>query len=88
MSKAIVEAVAAQFGMTKKLAGEIVTAVFGTLAAEVAAGEKVRVTGLGSFSVKDKPARAGRNPKTGEAIEIAARKAVKFTAATALKETL
>lgn len=86
MSKAIVEKVAAQFELTKKLAGEVVAAVFAGLADEIATGEKVRISGVGTFSTAERAGRTGRNPQTGEAVEIAAKTVVKFKAATALKE--
>ena len=52
------------------------------------AGEEVRVSGLGIFKVAARPAREGRNPQTGEAIQIAASKAVRFHAGKAVKEAL
>jgi DNA-binding protein HU-beta len=52
------------------------------------AGEEVRVSGLGIFKVAARPAREGRNPQTGEAIQIAASKAVRFHAGKAVKDVL
>jgi nucleoid DNA-binding protein len=52
------------------------------------AGEAVRVSGLGVFNVAARPAREGRNPRTGESIEIAASKAVRFHAGKAVKDAL
>jgi DNA-binding protein HU-beta len=52
------------------------------------AGDDVTLIGLGKFSVQAKPERQGRNPKTGEALTIAASNAVKFTVAKALKDSL
>jgi DNA-binding protein HU-beta len=52
------------------------------------AGEAVRVSGLGTFDVAARPAREGRNPQTGEAIKILARKAVRFHAGKAVKDPL
>ncbi len=54
----------------------------------VAAGDEVNLTGFGKFSVTERQARQGRNPATGEAMEIAASKAVKFSPAKAAKETV
>ena len=51
-------------------------------------GEKVAITGFGSFDVAERPARIGRNPATGEEIEIAATKTVKFKAGSALKDAV
>ena len=63
-------------------------AVVAAIADAVAAGEKVQVSGFGSFDVKARDARTGRNPKTGEAVEIAASKRVVFSAAQALKDKI
>ncbi len=51
-------------------------------------GDDVRLTGFGSFSVSARPAREGKNPRTGEKITIAASKAVKFTVGKALKDAV
>ncbi len=51
-------------------------------------GEEVRLQGLGTIKVEERPARAGRNPQTGAPIQIAARRRAKFTAAKALQEAL
>jgi nucleoid DNA-binding protein len=51
-------------------------------------GEEVRITGFGKFSVKERKAREGRNPQTGEKMKIAAQKVPAFSAGTALKEAL
>lgn len=88
MSKAIIEKVAEQFSLTKKLAGEVVDVVIAELVSEIVSNEKTRITGLGTFAVKDKPAREARNPATGEKVQVPAKKAVSFKAATALKEAL
>jgi DNA-binding protein HU-beta len=65
-----------------------VDATFDAIAAELAAGNEVAIAGFGKFSVSDRSAREGRNPATGETIQIAASKAAKFSAASALKKTL
>ena len=75
-------------GSTKKAAKEQIDTVVGLIAAALAAGDGVRLSGFGTFDVVDREARTGRNPQTGEAIEIAASKAVKFKAATALKASV
>lgn len=56
--------------------------------AQLAQGEDITLPGIGKFAVTERAARAGRNPKTGEAIEIPARKAPKFSAAKTLKDAL
>ena len=79
---------AEQAGTTKKAAKEQIDTVVGLIAAALAAGDGVRLSGFGTFDVVAREARTGRNPQTGEAIEIAASKAVKFKAATALKASV
>ena len=73
-------------GMTKKEAAEAVNAILDVIADALAAGDDVKITGFGSFEVKARAARTGRNPKTGEAVEIPASKYVAFSAGTALKD--
>ena len=63
-------------------------AVFEAIASELQNGGEVAVSGFGKFSVSDRSAREGRNPATGETIQIAASKAAKFSAASALKKQL
>ena len=75
--------VAAKAGITKKDAAVAVDAVFEAMTNELAAGNKVTVTGFGTFESK---ARQGRNPQTGEAITIPAHTAVTFKAGKGLKD--
>lgn len=75
-----ISAVAAKAGLTKVDAKKAVDAFIDTVAGEMKKGEKVSILGFGSFSVAEKAARKGINPKTKAVIEIAARKAVKFKA--------
>lgn len=62
--------------------------VFETIKDEVAAGNKVDIAGFGSFSIADRAARTARNPQTGEAIQVAAKKAVKFKVSKTFKDAL
>ena len=78
--------VAAKAGITKKDAAVAVDAVFEAMTNELAAGNKVTVTGFGTFESKAREARAGRNPQTGEAITIPAHTAVTFKAGKGLKD--
>ena len=73
-------------GMTKKEAAEAVNAVLDVIAEALAAGDDVKITGFGSFEVKARAARTGRNPKTGETVEIPASKYVAFSAGSLLKD--
>ena len=65
-----------------------VEAIFDAIANELANGGEISVSGFGKFSVSDRAARQGRNPATGETIQIAASKGAKFSAASALKQRL
>lgn len=73
---------------TKKAAGETLDAVMAVITEALVAGEEVKVSGFGTFSVAERAERAGRNPLTGEAITIAASKSPKFKAAKALKDAV
>ena len=74
--------------MGKKEADTLITAVFAQLVDHLKAGERVRIGGLGIIEVKDRPARMGRNPATGEAIQIKASKKIAFRAAKELKDAI
>ena len=79
---------AARHGMEKKQADAVVADVFETVVTHLKSGERVRIGGLGILEVKDRPARMGRNPATGEAVQIAASRKVAFRAAKDLKSTI
>ena len=81
----LIVAVAEKTGLTKKAAEAAVSAVLSSVSEKLAAGEKVSLFGFGTFEVKERAARDGRNPFTGEAIKIAASKRPVFTAGAALK---
>lgn len=82
MSKsALIDAVAEQTGMTKKEAGAAVDAVATGITAIVKSDDKVTLAGLGTFKPLHRAARTGRNPQTGESIQIAARDTIGFKAA-------
>ncbi len=84
----LIQKIAENGNMTKKDAEVALNAVVAAITDAVAAGEKVQVSGFGSFDVKARDARTGRNPKTGESVEIAASKRVVFAAAQALKDKI
>jgi len=75
-------------GCTKADGERAVEAIIDAIAEELKKGEEVSVAGLGIFSAKMRPARTGRNPRTGESIEVAAMRVPKFRAAKALKDTV
>jgi DNA-binding protein HU-beta len=80
--------VATDTGLSGSDAKGAVDATFDAIAAELAEGGEVAVAGFGKFTVSERSAREGRNPATGETIQISASKAAKFSAASALKKTL
>jgi DNA-binding protein HU-beta len=73
---------------TKRAAEEALDAVLSSIAKGVKKDKKVQIIGFGTFEVKKRAARVGRNPKTGEALKIAASKSVGFKASSALKASL
>jgi DNA-binding protein HU-beta len=78
MTKADLATLVAEKGLTKKQAMEAVEATFEALKQAMSKGEKIQLVGFGSFQVRAKRARKGRNPQTGSEIIIAARKVLKF----------
>ena len=83
-----VEAIAAKSGLSKKAAEAALNAMTDVVAETLKAGEKIQLIGFGTFEVKERAARAGRNPKTGETIQIAASKTPAFSAGKALKDSV
>ena len=81
----LIDVVAAKTGLKKKEADAAVEAVFTAIEEALVAGEKVQVIGFGSFDVKERAARTGRNPSTGATIEIPASKYPAFSAGQGLK---
>ena len=89
MNKAeLISAVAANADVSKKEAEAVVTAALDVITNALKEGEKVQLVGFGSFEVKSRAARVGRNPKTKAVIEIPASKVPVFKAGKALKETV
>lgn len=86
--QALVEWVHVKLGGTKVQAEEVVNGMFDAIVSTLAKGGEVSIAGLGIFSVKARAARMARNPKTGEAVKVAATKVPKFRAAKALKDAV
>jgi DNA-binding protein HU-beta len=84
----LIEKVAQATELNQAAAGQAVKAVVNAILDALLAGDAVRVFGLGIFNVAARPARQGRNPQTGETIQIAATKAVRFHAGKAVKDAL
>jgi DNA-binding protein HU-beta len=84
----LIDAVAASAGLTKADAAKAVDATFEAITASLKAGDDVRLVGFGSFSVSARAASEGRNPRTGEKIQIPASKNPKFSVGKGLKEAV
>ena len=82
----LIAAVAAKAELSKKDAEKALNATIDTITAALVEGEKVQLVGFGSFETKTREARTGRNPRTGENIEIAAYRTPAFKAGKALKD--
>jgi DNA-binding protein HU-beta len=87
-STEIAEKIAAEHNLPKAQAKAVLEAIFQAIAQAAAADEEVSVPGFGKFKLKSSPERQGRNPSTGETIQIAASKKVTFTPAKALKDAV
>ncbi len=84
----LVANVAEQASLTKKDAEKAVNAVFETIENALSEGDRIQLIGFGTFEVKDRKARKGRNPQTGDEIEIAASRMPVFKAGKALKDSV
>ncbi len=84
----LIAAIAASTGLTKKDSGAALEAVTTSISASLAKGEPVRLLGFGTFDVKARAARTGKNPKTGESINIPASKVPSFKAGKEFKEAV
>ena len=84
----LIAAIAEKTELSKKDAEKALKAFTDVVAEELAKGEKVQLVGFGTFEVIERPARDGRNPRTGEPMPIEASKAPKFKAGKALKDTV
>jgi integration host factor subunit alpha len=89
MTKAdLIEKITLMTAFTKKESAEIVERVFDVVKATLEAGENIKIAGFGNFEVKEKAARNGRNPQTGEIIEIAPRRVLTFKPSQVLKKSI
>lgn len=89
MTKAeIVERIHASTGMTQKESAEMVETVFSIMKSTLETGETLKISGFGSFVVKQKNDRRGRNPQTGETITIEARRVLSFKPSTVLRDAI
>ena len=87
MNKAdLIKKMAAEAGITQSQAGKAFNSLVEGISKSLAKGERVTIVGFGTFSVVERKARSGRNPKTGAPLQIPARKVPKFAAGKSLKE--
>ena len=84
----LIDAIAEEAGLTKADAKKALEAFLASIEKTLKKGDKISLVGFGSWSVSEKPAREGRNPKTGETIKIAAKKVVKFKAGAELSNAV
>ena len=84
----IIQDVYEKLGFSKKDSAKLVDSVFDIMKDCLARGEKIKISGFGNFIVKEKKARRGRNPQTGEEIEISARRVLTFKSSQVLRKAL
>lgn len=84
----LINAVAGEAGMSKIDAEKAIKATMGAISAELATGGSITLVGFGTFSVLERKARVGKNPRTGESIKIAAKKVAKFKPGKLLAESV
>jgi DNA-binding protein HU-beta len=89
MTKAeLIDSIATKLDLAKGQAERAVNTIFDDIVTALRNGDKVNISGFGTFAVSSRKARSGRNPKTGETIQIAASKSAKFKAGKSLKDLL
>jgi len=84
----LVDSIASEFELSKRTAGEVIELVLDEIKSALQSGDKVQLIPFGSFVVRDRKAREGRNPKTGETIKIPARRVPAFSAGKALRDAV
>lgn len=89
MTKAeLIDSIASKIDLPKGTADRIVSVIFDDIVGALKGGDKVHISGFGTFQVSERKARTGRNPKTGEAIQISASRSAKFKPGKVLKDSL
>jgi integration host factor subunit alpha len=84
----LVNKVFEQIGGTKKEASDLVEKLFDLMKNELSKGQSIKISGFGNFLIRDKQARKGRNPQTGETIEISARRVLTFKPSQVLRDSV
>jgi nucleoid DNA-binding protein len=89
MTKAdLIDSISSKIDLPKGTAERVVNTIFDDVVAALKNGDKVNISGFGTFQAANRKARTGRNPKTGEAIEIPASRSAKFKPGKSLKDAL
>ena len=89
MTKAdIIELLYDQIGLSKRESADIVETLFDIIKENLENGEDIKISGFGSFNIRDKRARRGRNPQTGESITITSRRVLTFKASNVFRDQL
>ena len=86
--KELIEKLSKKVGLTKKAAADSVNSIFGTIKESLAKGDKIVITGFGTFKVRSRATRKGRNPQTGNSIQIAGHRLPGFTAGKTLRRLI
>lgn len=84
----MIDEICEKIGLPKKDSTDVVELLFETVKQTLSTGSSLKISGFGSFLVKDKKSRMGRNPQTGEAMEISARRVISFKASQVLRDSL
>ncbi len=84
----IIDAICEKIGLPKKDSTDVVELLFDMMKRTLERGENLKVSGFGSFTVRNKKSRLGRNPQTGQAMEITARRVVTFKPSQVLRDAL
>lgn len=88
IKKELVERLSKKVGLTKRAAADSVNSIFASIREALAKGDKVVITGFGTFKVRERATRRGRNPQTGASIQIAGHKLPGFTAGKTLRRLI
>jgi DNA-binding protein HU-beta len=89
MNKAdLVNSVAEKTGLTKTMSNQVINAITSSISESLSKGEKVTLVGFGTFTTTNRTARKGRNPKTGEVIDISAKRVARFKSGTGLSNEI
>ena len=84
----LIEAIYTKVGISKKESADLVEMIFDTMKDTLSKGEKIKISGFGNFVVREKRSRMGRNPQTGDSMEISARRVLTFRPSQVLKSDL